>query len=144
MTETAPRNLTTRARAYQLYAEGLSKAQVSRELGVTKSAVTQWARKDAWDHRLAQTVREAERAVDLALGDQIAESIARLRHALARRLDELERRCRDGSNPAAQISAIKLWLQLAGVKQGLPNPANPADATSLELIQDLTGVTPTE
>ncbi len=75
--------------------------------------------------------------MDLALGDQIAEAVGRLRGRLAYRLDELERRCKDGSNPSAQISAIKLWFQLAGVRQAIPNPVDPTKSRDLELIQDL-------
>lgn len=132
-----PKNLATRLKAYELYAVGLKKSEIARELGVTKACISQWSQADSWDGRLAETVRRAETAVDLVLGDQVAAVLTRLRGKLAARVAELERLCSTAEKPATRLSAISLWFKLADVKQVIPNPTKPTTPATLELIQDL-------
>lgn len=130
-------NLNSKLRAYDMWVGGMSKTAIARELGVTKAAISQWAKADNWDHRLASVVHEATAAVDLALGDQIAQTVAHLRSRLQRRIAELEQLCSAAERPATRLAAIQLWFRLADVKQAIPNPATPTTSPSLELIQDL-------
>ena len=130
-------NLNTRLRAYELWVAGTSKTAIAREIGRTKACISQWAKADNWDHRLANVTREAEIAVDHTLGDQIAQVVGHLRGRLQQRIAELERLCSSAEKPATRLAAIQLWFRLADVKQAIPNPVTPETGRNLELIQDL-------
>jgi len=130
-------NLASRAKAYEMYAAGVPKASIARELGLTKAAITHWSKKDGWDQRLSAAVRSAESAIDLALGDQIGMVLAHLRGKLQTRIRELEGLCSAAERPQTRLSAIKLWFDLANVKQVVPDPTKLGTSRSIELIQDL-------
>ena len=60
-----------------------------------------------------------------------------LRKRLKARLAALELLCQS-NNEYTRMKAIEMWFRLAGIKQLMPNPVEPAKgARNLELIQDL-------
>lgn len=132
-----PANLQGRLRAFEMFAAGMTKAAIARELGVTRACINDWRKKDLWAERLDTTVKVAQEAVDHALGNEIAEVIATLRGRLKLRIAQLERLC-DSPRDETKLRAIQAWLQLAGIKQGIPSPIEPAKGPrNLQLIQDL-------
>lgn len=138
---TAPRkgtNLTARMRAYELYATGMKKADIARELGLTKAAIGQWAKAERWDARLADIVSQANSAADHALGDQLAASFLRLKEQALKRVSELELLCGPAQHPSTRLKAIQLWLKLAGLDRAMPNPITPgSNPNELRLVEDL-------
>ena len=124
-------------KAYELYAAGVKKSDIAREMGVTRQCVNRWSKADAWEDRLAGITKKAQEAADMALGDQVAAVVVTLQSKLARRIEQLEYLCSAAEKPATRLQAIQLWFRLAGIKQAIPNPTKPDDAPSLELIQDL-------
>ena len=132
-----PANLQGRLRAFEMFAAGMRKAEIARELGVTRACINDWRKKDLWAERLDSTVKNAQEAVDHALGNEIAEVIATLRGRLKLRIAQLEKLC-DSPKDETKLRAIQAWLQLAGIKQGIPSPVEPARGSrNLHLIQDL-------
>lgn len=133
---TGKANLTGRLRAFELYAAGLKKADIARELNVTRAAVTTWARKDSWEDRLTADYREAERAVDFVKGEEVAHILATLKSRMKKRLNELEILCSPSAQPATRLAAIRLWLKLAGIDEGSLNPVK-LEPKPLTLTDDL-------
>ena len=132
-----PLDITRRLRAYECYGAGMRKSEIAREVGVTKAAVGNWCKKDRWDDKLNNTIAAAEDAVNHVLGNEIAQALAGLRKRLGARLASLELLCQ-AKNEFTRMKAIELWFKLAGIKQLVPNPIEPAKgARNLELIQDL-------
>ncbi len=132
-----PRNLSTRMKAYELFSAGVKKSDIARELGVTKTAISRWSKLDNWTERMSKIVQQAESAADLAVGDQVAAVLITLRNRLAHRVQQLEYLCSSAATPPSRLAAIALWFKLAGIKQAIPNPAQPQSEGSLALIQDL-------
>lgn len=130
-------NLTNRMKAYELFATGSSKTEVARELGVTKTTITNWAKSDRWEERLADVVSHANAAAEHAVGDQLAAALARLKSQTAKRIMELELMCGPSAEPGIRLKAIQLWLKLAGLDRAIPTPTDPTTPKSLELIEDL-------
>ena len=130
-------NLARRLRAYEMFFAGMNKAEIARELGVTRASVNQWSKKDKWDAKLNHVVARAEESLDNADINRVANIIAKLRARMHRRIDELESLCMPNQHPATRIKAIQLWLKLAGIEQAIPNPTEPSGQSSLTLIQDL-------
>ena len=129
-------NYTGRLRAYEMYASGMAKASIAREIGVTKAAVGQWCKKDLWDERLNRTVQNANEAVDHTLGNEVAAVLTVLRKRMASRISELEALCHS-KDDSTKLQAIKTWFVLAGIKQAIPNPIEPKGGPNLRLIGDL-------
>ena len=128
---------TRRIRAYELFAAGLRKADIARELGVSKVTIGNWGKADRWDDRQASMVAKAEVAVDHVVGNAVAEALASLRGRLRKRIEELETLCSAGIHPGTRMAAIKLWFELAK-KMETPDPlAPPTNPGQLELINDL-------
>jgi len=120
-----------------MYAAGMRKSEISREIGVTKAAVGNWCKKDRWDEKLSNVIASAEDAVNHVLGNEIAQALAGLRKRLTARLAALELLCQS-NNEFTRLKAIEMWFKLAGIKQLMPNPVEPAKGSrNLELIQDL-------
>lgn len=129
---------TRRIRAYELFAAGLRKADIARELGVTRVTIGNWAKADRWDERQQSVVVRAEEAVDHVVGNAVAEALASLRGRLRKRVEELETLCAAAVHPATRIAAIKLWFELARKYEAVPDTAAaPTAPGQLELIQDL-------
>jgi len=131
-----PPNLQGRLRAFEMFSAGMRKADIARELQVTRACINDWRKKDLWEERLGAAVAGANAAVDHALGNEIAEVLAVLRTKLKLRISQLEQLCnspRDGT----KLRAILAWFQLAGIKQGIPNPTDTKGPANLQLIQDL-------
>ena len=127
-----------RLKAFELYAAGVSKSDIARELNVTRPCVGHWATKDKWEDRLAGIVNRAEEAINATVGNEIADTLLKLRSQMAQRIRELEQLCQPSNSPNARLQAIKLWLTLAGIgNRGIPNPTDPTTPKSLELIEDL-------
>lgn len=126
-----------RLKAFEMYAAGIKKVEIARELGVTRPAVGAWAAKDRWDERMTTIVTRAEEALNHGEGNEVVATLKTLRGRLATRIAELETMCDKSSPPATRLQAIKMWFTLAGVVRGIPNPAAPTTPKSLELIQDL-------
>ena len=124
-------------RAFEMYCSGVRKSDIASELGVTRPAVGSWAKKHHWDERVAAIVNRADEAVSNATGNKVAATLVRLQDAMASRVTELEALCMPSNTPAVRLQAIRLWLDLAGIKRAFPNPANPTTPKSLELIEDL-------
>lgn len=132
-----PLDVTRRLRAYECYASGMRKSEIAKEVGVTKAAVGAWCKKDRWDEKLNNTIQQAEAAVNHALGNEVAQALVGLRRRLTARLSALENLCQS-NNELTRLKAIEMWFKLAGIKQLMPNPVEPAKgARNLELIQDL-------
>ena len=130
------KDLLRRAKAYEMYAAGLKKADIAREIGVTRPAVSAWARQDRWDERLAALVNRASDAAEWSTENALAKAMASLRLRLARRIEELEGLCGPGNHPSTRLNAIKLWLQMAGADKGtLVEPAK--HDPGISLIDDL-------
>lgn len=126
-----------RLRGFELYAAGMKKADIAGQLGVSKMAISNWARKDRWDDRLVSLVKRAEEAVDHSVGNTIATTLATLRSRLSRRLDELEALCSAAYPAQTRMSAIRLWFDLASNK-AFPDPTQSASSPgNLELLEDL-------
>lgn len=128
---------TRRAKAFELYAAGVKKSDIANELGVTRPCIGSWARKDGWDNKIAGIVNQADAALTFAIGNEVADALKHLRTGVAQRIRELESLCQPSNSPAARLGAIKAWLELAGLKRAIPNPADPTTPKSLELIEDL-------
>lgn len=126
-----------RLRAFELYAAGIKKSDIALELGVTRPSIGNWAKKDNWDDRLAGIVNRAEEAINSAVGNEIADTLLRLRSQMSQRIKELEQLCQPSNSPNVRLAAIKHWLTLAGITRAIPNPADPTTPKSLELIEDL-------
>lgn len=120
-----------------MYASGIKKSDIANELGVTRPAIGNWARKDRWDEKLLGIVARAEEALNNKTGDQVAATLNKLRSQMASRIVELESLCLPGNNPGTRLQAIKLWMELAGIKRAMPNPTDPTTPKSLQLIEDL-------
>ena len=115
----------------------MRKSEIAREVGVTKAAVGNWCKKDRWDEKLSNVIASAEEAVNHVVGNEIAEALVGLRKRLKARLAALELLCQS-NNEYTRMKAIEMWFRLAGIKQLMPNPVEPAKgARNLELIQDL-------
>lgn len=54
---------------------------------------------------------------------------------MQKRLNELEVLCSPSSQPGTRLAAIRLWLKLAGVEGGIPDPTAPLKP--LTLLDDL-------
>lgn len=136
----APRkgsNLTAKLRAYEMYASGMRKAEIARELGLTKACIGAWAKLGMWDSRLSDIVSSANAAADLEAGGELAAALAQLKRMAARRVAELELLCHAPDAPT-RMKAIQLWLKLAGMDRAIISPTNPVgDKPSLELVEDL-------
>jgi predicted transcriptional regulator len=126
-----------RLKAFEMYAAGVKKVEIARELGVTRPAVGAWSVNDKWDERMTNIVNRAEEALNHGEGNEVANTLKVLRDQLSKRIGELEDMCRPSSPPAVRMQAIKMWFTLAGVTRGIPNPTAPTTPKSLELIQDL-------
>src|SRR3990167_9583216 len=121
-----------------MYAAGVYKSDIARELNVTRPCVGSWANKDKWEDRIAGIVSRAEEAINSTVGNEIADTLLKLRSQMAQRIRELEQLCQPSNSPNARLQAIKLWLTLAGIgNRGIPNPTDPTTPKSLELIEDL-------
>lgn len=132
-----PSDVTRRLRAYEQYAAGMRKSEIAKELGVTKASVGNWCKKDRWDERLSNVIEKAEEAVSHVMGNEVAAALAKLRQRMSTRLASLELLCQ-ATNESTRLKAIELWFKLAGIKQIIPSPTEPAKgARNLELIQDL-------
>ena len=132
-----PSDITRRLRAYECYAAGMRKSEIAREIGVTKAAVGNWCKRDQWDVKINNTIASAEEAVNHVLGNEIGQALVGLRKRLTARLAALELLCQS-NNEFTRLKAIEMWFKLAGIKQLMPNPVEPAKgARNLELIQDL-------
>ena len=130
-------DVTRRLRAYEMFAAGMRKSEIARELGVTKASVGHWSKKDKWDEKLNNTISQAEEAVNHVLGNEIAQALVKLRQRLNARLASLEFLCQS-NNEFTRLKAIEMWFKLAGIKQLMPNPVEPAKGSrNIELIQDL-------
>ncbi len=127
-----PPNVAARLRGFELYAAGLRKSDIARELGVTRAAVTDWSHKDEWEARLNPGLAEA--AADFATTNQTAAALVRLKGQVSKRINELELLCGPSHHPTVRLRAIAMWLKLAGVDSAIPPPKdhNP----SLELVDD--------
>ena len=130
-------NRLKRLRAFELYAGGVKRSAIATDLGVTKAAVTGWAKKDRWDERLAQIAAQAQTAVDFTVGETIADVALKIRSKYEQRLRELDHLCTSSlTPPQARISAIKAWFEIGQKVQ--PDAFKPlTDPRNLELIQDL-------
>ena len=124
--------------AYELYATGMRKASIARELGVTKATIGNWSRADQWEGRLSDIVNLANDAANHAVGEELAHGLARLKAQTSRRIAELESLCGPSNHPSTRIRAIQLWLKLAGMDRALPTPTDPGSTSrNLELVEDL-------
>ena len=132
-----PHNLSTRLKAYELFAAGVKKSDIAREFGTTRATITRWSKVDRWSDRMLDVVRNAASAADLIVGDQVGAILVHLRTKLARRVEQLEALCSSAEKPATRLQAIALWFKLAGITQAIPDPTKPDKAGNLELIQDL-------
>lgn len=132
-----PTDYNRRMKAFEMFSSGIRKADIAKELGVSRPAIGLWAKKDKWDERLSRIVSRAEEALNHTIGNQVSQSLERLRTKMGSRLTELEILCGPSSHPTVRLQAIKLWLNLAGISRAMPNPADPTTPKSLELIQDL-------
>jgi len=126
-----------RSKAFEMFCSGVRKADIAKELGVTRPAVQSWSKKDHWEERLFGIVNRAEEALNNTVGNQVAATLERLRTKMGSRITELEALCQPSNHPSVRLQAIKLWLELAGIKRAIPNPTDPTTAKSLELIEDL-------
>src|SRR5688572_23669337 len=117
-----PPNVAARLRGFELYAAGIKKSDIARELGVTRAAVTNWSHLDEWEARLNPGLAEA--AADFATTNQTAAAIMRLRSQTSKRINELELLCGPSHHPTVRLRAIGMWLKLAGVDSALPEPKN--------------------
>ena len=121
-----------------MFASGLRKADIARELGTTRVTIGNWAKKDRWDERAISVVARAEDAVDHVVGNAVADALATLKGRLRKRIEELETLCSAAVHPGTRIAAIKLWFELAKKYEAQPDPLASAEAPgSLELVQDL-------
>lgn len=124
-------------RAYEMFATGAKRSEIAREMGVTKATITNWSREDRWEERIGEVVQHANAAADLAVGEEIAQGLARLKKQVARRIQELELLCGPSARPETRIKAIQLWLKLAGLERAIPTPTDPTGPKNLELVEDL-------
>lgn len=120
-----------------MFSAGCSKAEISRELGVTRPTITDWSRKDRWDQRLGHAVEKAEQVLETTGVNTVAGILDRIRGKMKIRLDELETLCASPV-PSIRLRAIQLWLKLAGVDRPMPDPIQSSkDPATLKLIEDL-------
>ena len=134
---TGPLDVTRRLRAYEMFAAGMRKSEIARELGVTKASVGHWSKKDKWEEKINNTIAQAEEAVNHVLGNEIAHALSKLRSRLTARLASLEFLCQS-NHESTRLKAIEMWFRLAGIKQVIVNPIEPAKGNrNIELIQDL-------
>lgn len=124
-------------RAYEMFATGARRSEIAREMGVTKATITNWSREDKWETRLADVVTLANAAAEYAVGEELAQALAKLKRGVARRVVELELLCGPSARPETRIKAILAWLKLAGADRAIPNPVDPTSPKNLELIADL-------
>lgn len=132
-----PKDYNRRLKAFELYASGIKKSDIAQELGVTRPCIGTWAKNDRWDERIAGIVSRAEEAVNHVVGNEVADTLAKLRTQMAQRVRELEQLCQPSNKPTTRLQAIKYWLELAGIRRAMPNPADPTTPKSLELFNDL-------
>lgn len=138
---TGKTNFLGRLKAYELYAAGMRKAEIAREVNVTRGAVSEWCRKDRWDERLAGGDKRAADAVDFVRGNEVAATIARLRSKLMQRVNELELLCGPGAQPHVRLKAIEQWIKLATSDKLLAESTKAIPtAAPLTLEDDLDGV----
>lgn len=130
-------NLTNRMRAYEMFATGAKRSEIAREVGVTKATITNWAREDRWEERLTDVAAQANAAAEHAVGEELAQALARLKKGVARRISELELLCGPSARPETRIKAITTWLKLAGADRAIVTPTDPTGPKNLELISDL-------
>jgi transcriptional regulator with XRE-family HTH domain len=120
-----------------MFVAGMKRAEIARELGVTRATIGNWAKSDAWEGRLESVVDSANRAADFATSDIVAASLMRLKSQMTRRVAELEALCSPANHPSVRLRAIQLWLKLAGIDKAMPDPINPKTETDLHLVEDL-------
>ena len=144
-----------RVRAMEMFAGGMNKSAIARELGVARQNVVRWAHRDHWDERLGQPApparvmssgeleqasKDGDELARAVTGNLVAATLVKLRTKLGERVVELEALCGPTSSPTVRLRAIEVWLKLAGVRQIMPDPSVPAEAMTqrdLQLLDDL-------
>lgn len=136
---TGKTNFLGRIKAFELYAAGMRKIQIAKEVGVSRGAVSEWSRKDRWDQRLAEGDKRVGDAVDFVKGNETAAAIARLRGKLMQRINELELMCGPGAPPQVRLKAIEQWIKLAVSDKLLAESTKPSTPaiSGLTLEDDL-------
>jgi predicted transcriptional regulator len=124
-------------RAYELFVQGHRRADIARELGLTKATIGAWAKADQWEGRMERLVATANEAADHVVGDQLAHALAQLKLSVVRRVKELESLCGPSQEPGLRLRAIQAWLKLAGIDKALPHPTSPTTKADLTLLEDL-------
>lgn len=119
-----------------MYAGGMKKAEIARELGVSRPCIQNWARNDKWEERLYRVATQAEAALDFTLGNQVADVLNEMRAKMRKRVSELELLCSPANHPSTRLRAIQTWLKLAGIDRALPDPTAPTAPVNLKLIDD--------
>lgn len=127
-------NLAKRARAYEMFVAGIRKAEIARELGVTRATVGNWCLKDRWTARMDAIAVGADQAADWASKDAVAATMYRLKSRLPQRVNELEQMCSPGNHPSVRLRAIQAWIKMATDKT---LPVEVAKGNDLQLEEDL-------
>lgn len=116
-------NAAKRLRAYELYMQGMKKAAIAETLGLSKPAISNWARKDRWDMRLQTLKERVEEQATLISQTSLAAILADMQMRLRVRLAELETLCGPANpQPSARIQAIRTWFQIVKELEALAPP----------------------